>query len=135
MWISALSGIIGFMLCSKEGPTVDFKHPINPLNQENYGVAKGPPKFYNSEALINFFFSELLIWAYSLCLDAYIYGFRMDSLSSGFHLADPHCCVSTAIFRRKGYRFPDVMNIFMKFFVAMFFLQIFFLVTKGRLRL
>ncbi|KAM1129151.1 hypothetical protein ACFX2I_038942 [Malus domestica] len=43
------SGIIGFMLCSKEGPTVDFKHSINPLNQENYGVAKGPPKFYNSE--------------------------------------------------------------------------------------
>ncbi|EEF52028.1 spermidine synthase 1, putative [Ricinus communis] len=44
-----VSGMIGFMLCSTEGPPVDFKHPINPLNPENYGVAKGPPMFYNSE--------------------------------------------------------------------------------------
>ncbi|KDP31122.1 hypothetical protein JCGZ_11498 [Jatropha curcas] len=43
------SGMIGFMLCSTEGPPVDFKHPVNPLNPENYGVAKGPPLFYNSE--------------------------------------------------------------------------------------
>ncbi|XP_061953622.1 spermidine synthase 2-like [Populus nigra] len=43
------SGMMGFMLCSAEGPPVDFKNPINPLNLEHYGVAKGPPKFYNSE--------------------------------------------------------------------------------------
>ncbi|KAK6276717.1 hypothetical protein POUND7_006426, partial [Theobroma cacao] len=42
-------GAIGFMLCSTEGPAVDFKHPINPLNPEYLGVAEGPPKFYNSE--------------------------------------------------------------------------------------
>lgn len=49
--ISASSGIIGFMLCSTEGPAVDFKHPVNPLNPDNYGVAKVPLKFYNSEVL------------------------------------------------------------------------------------
>ncbi|XP_027921665.1 spermidine synthase 2-like [Vigna unguiculata] len=43
------SGVIGFMLCSTEGPPVNFRHPINPLNPEKNGVAKGPPKFYNSE--------------------------------------------------------------------------------------
>ncbi|KAJ9140346.1 hypothetical protein P3X46_031005 [Hevea brasiliensis] len=43
------SGMMGFMLCSTEGPPVDFKHPVNLLNPENYGVAKGPPLFYNSE--------------------------------------------------------------------------------------
>ncbi|XP_020227876.1 spermidine synthase 2 [Cajanus cajan] len=43
------SGVIGFMLCSTEGPPVNFKHPINPLNPEQNGVAKGPPKFYNPE--------------------------------------------------------------------------------------
>ncbi|BFG20266.1 hypothetical protein CerSpe_065410 [Prunus speciosa] len=43
------SGIIGFMLCATEGPPVHFKHPINPLNPENHGVAKGPPKFYNAQ--------------------------------------------------------------------------------------
>ncbi|XWS37374.1 hypothetical protein CRYUN_Cryun19dG0037500 [Craigia yunnanensis] len=43
------SGVIGFMLCSTEGPAVDFKHPINPLNPESFGVAKEPPKFYNSD--------------------------------------------------------------------------------------
>ncbi|KAF2314696.1 hypothetical protein GH714_030074 [Hevea brasiliensis] len=48
MGISPL-GMIGFMLCSTEGPPVDFIHPVNPLNPENYGVAKGPPLFYNSE--------------------------------------------------------------------------------------
>ncbi|ESW27402.1 hypothetical protein PHAVU_003G199000 [Phaseolus vulgaris] len=43
------SGVIGFMLCSTKGPPVNFKRPINPLNPEQNGVAKGPPKFYNSE--------------------------------------------------------------------------------------
>ncbi|BFG32591.1 hypothetical protein CerSpe_188660 [Prunus speciosa] len=31
------------------GPPVDFKHPINQLNPENHGVAKGPLKFYNTQ--------------------------------------------------------------------------------------
>ncbi|KAJ8771855.1 hypothetical protein K2173_027032 [Erythroxylum novogranatense] len=44
-----IGGMVGFMLCSTEGPAVDFKHPINPLNPKHYGVARGPPKFYNSE--------------------------------------------------------------------------------------
>ncbi|KAK4774514.1 hypothetical protein SAY86_009449 [Trapa natans] len=42
-------GGIGFMLCSKKGPEVDFKNPINPLGPRNLGVANRPPKFYNSE--------------------------------------------------------------------------------------
>ncbi|XP_057951744.1 spermidine synthase 2-like [Malania oleifera] len=56
------SGVIGFMLCSTEGPPVDFKHPINPIDaKENHGVAKGPPKFYNSE-----------IHAASFCLPSFV---------------------------------------------------------------
>ncbi|GKV18901.1 hypothetical protein SLE2022_368770 [Rubroshorea leprosula] len=44
------SGVIGFMLCSTEGPHVDFKNPINPINPDHVsGVAEGPLKFYNSE--------------------------------------------------------------------------------------
>ncbi|KAK7291644.1 hypothetical protein RIF29_06952 [Crotalaria pallida] len=43
------SGVIGFMLCSTEGQPVNFKHPINPLKQGQNGMAKGPPKFYNSQ--------------------------------------------------------------------------------------
>ncbi|CAM8964236.1 unnamed protein product [Rhodiola kirilowii] len=27
------SGTIGFLLCSTEGPVVDFKHPINPIEK------------------------------------------------------------------------------------------------------
>ncbi|CAI0398680.1 unnamed protein product [Linum tenue] len=50
------SGMIGYMLCSKEGPSVDFKHPINPLNPEHLGVAKGPPRFYTSEVHMLIFF-------------------------------------------------------------------------------
>lgn len=47
------SGVIGFLLCSTEGPDVDFTRPVNPLDHQNtadsFGVAKQPPKFYNAE--------------------------------------------------------------------------------------
>ncbi|KAK4402812.1 Spermidine synthase [Sesamum angolense] len=44
------SGVIGFMLCSTEGPPVDFKKPINPIDADDSHVkTKGPLKFYNSE--------------------------------------------------------------------------------------
>ncbi|XP_024023875.1 spermidine synthase 1 [Morus notabilis] len=41
------SGVIGFMLCSTEGPHVDFKHPVNPIDAND--KSKRPLKFYNSE--------------------------------------------------------------------------------------
>ncbi|KAM7269560.1 hypothetical protein ACFE04_025057 [Oxalis oulophora] len=44
------SGVIGFMLCSTEGPEVDFKHPVNPIDaDDNVDKSRGPLKFYNSE--------------------------------------------------------------------------------------
>ncbi|XP_068642345.1 spermidine synthase 1 [Aristolochia californica] len=44
------SGIIGFMLCSTAGPPVDFKHPVNPIDEKaDQCKAKGPLKFYNAE--------------------------------------------------------------------------------------
>ncbi|KAK9707366.1 hypothetical protein RND81_07G192700 [Saponaria officinalis] len=44
------SGVIGFMLCSTDGPTVDFKHPVNPIDKaEDNGTEKRPLKFYNAE--------------------------------------------------------------------------------------
>lgn len=42
------SGVIGFMLCSTEGPSVDFKNPINPIDKDDSSF-KRPLKFYNSE--------------------------------------------------------------------------------------
>ncbi|KAK8655423.1 hypothetical protein V6N13_107999 [Hibiscus sabdariffa] len=44
------SGVIGFMLCSTEGPPVDFKHPVNPVDRDDICCkSKRPLKFYNSE--------------------------------------------------------------------------------------
>ncbi|KAK4376846.1 hypothetical protein RND71_003142 [Anisodus tanguticus] len=43
------SGMIGFMLCSTEGPAVDFKNPINPIDDESGPKTLAPLKFYNSE--------------------------------------------------------------------------------------
>ncbi|RWR77077.1 spermidine synthase 1-like protein [Cinnamomum micranthum f. kanehirae] len=44
------SGVIGFMLCSTEGPPVDFQHPVNPIDENKDPCkAKGPLRFYNSE--------------------------------------------------------------------------------------
>lgn len=49
---SAFSGVIGFMLCATEGPPVDFKHPVNPIDADDSHVkTKGPLRFYNSEVL------------------------------------------------------------------------------------
>ncbi|KAI5407038.1 hypothetical protein KIW84_053338 [Lathyrus oleraceus] len=42
-------GVIGFLLCSTEGPHVDFRNPVNPIGPENYGVSRYPLKYYNSE--------------------------------------------------------------------------------------
>ncbi|KAI4343768.1 hypothetical protein L6164_011077 [Bauhinia variegata] len=42
-------GVIGFLLCSTDGPCVDFRDPINPIDPESYGISKQPLKFYTSE--------------------------------------------------------------------------------------
>ncbi|KAJ9554539.1 hypothetical protein OSB04_018584 [Centaurea solstitialis] len=46
------SGVIGFMLCSTEGPEVDFRNPVNAIDSnDNESKCKsvGPLKFYNKE--------------------------------------------------------------------------------------
>ncbi|OVA07614.1 Spermidine/spermine synthases family [Macleaya cordata] len=40
-------GVIGFMLCSTAGPPVDFKHPVNPIDDDD--SQKAPLKFYNKQ--------------------------------------------------------------------------------------
>lgn len=53
-WNLTFSGVIGFMLCSTEGPEVDFKNPINPIDvKENQNKSTIPLKFYNQE--VSFF--------------------------------------------------------------------------------
>ncbi|CAA2976783.1 spermidine synthase 1, partial [Olea europaea subsp. europaea] len=38
------------MLCATEGPAVDFKHPVNPIDADDSHIkTNGPLKFYNSE--------------------------------------------------------------------------------------
>jgi len=37
------------MLCSTEGPPVDFKHPVNPIDVDDSQRKSKPLKFYNSE--------------------------------------------------------------------------------------
>uniref|UniRef100_A0A3Q7HPA9 PABS domain-containing protein n=1 Tax=Solanum lycopersicum TaxID=4081 RepID=A0A3Q7HPA9_SOLLC len=44
------TGVIGYMLCSTEGPEVNFKNPVNSIDK--YVKSKGPLKFYNSDVLI-----------------------------------------------------------------------------------
>nr|AFK47667.1 unknown [Medicago truncatula] len=43
------SGMIGFMLCSTEGALVDFKHPVNPMDENECQKSVRPLKFYNFE--------------------------------------------------------------------------------------
>lgn len=47
------SGVIGFILCSTEGPSVDFRNPVHRIDVNKVSaVAKQPLQFYNSEVLI-----------------------------------------------------------------------------------
>ncbi|XP_040990839.1 spermidine synthase 1-like isoform X2 [Juglans microcarpa x Juglans regia] len=63
------SGVIGFLLCSTEGPPVNFKIPINAIDpNEIYGVAKTPLKFYNSE-----------VHSASFCLPSFAKKIMIDS--------------------------------------------------------
>ncbi|MQL96026.1 hypothetical protein Taro_028696, partial [Colocasia esculenta] len=44
------SGSIGFLLCSTEGPTVDFLNPVNPIEKEDGALKfRRELRFYNSE--------------------------------------------------------------------------------------
>ncbi|CAI0449901.1 unnamed protein product [Linum tenue] len=44
------SGVIGFVLCSTEGPGVDFLNPVNPIEEvDGAGNHKRELRFYNSE--------------------------------------------------------------------------------------
>uniref|UniRef100_A0A2P2LTR8 PABS domain-containing protein n=2 Tax=Rhizophora mucronata TaxID=61149 RepID=A0A2P2LTR8_RHIMU len=44
------SGVIGFLLCSKEGSPVDFLNPVNPIEKLDGGAKhKRELRFYNSE--------------------------------------------------------------------------------------
>ena len=40
------SGAIGFVICSTEGPTVDFRNPINPVEEQKVAT-----KYYNSKVI------------------------------------------------------------------------------------
>ncbi|CAI0449904.1 unnamed protein product [Linum tenue] len=47
-WASV--GVIGFVLCSTEGPGVDFLNPVNPIEEvDGAGNHKRELRFYNSE--------------------------------------------------------------------------------------
>lgn len=48
------SGVIGFILCSTDGPPVDFKNPINPIEKLE-GALENPsqPRFYNSQVIMS----------------------------------------------------------------------------------
>ncbi|GJW41040.1 transcription elongation factor like protein [Tanacetum coccineum] len=62
------SGVIAFMLCSIEGPDIDFKNPVNPIDEkDDHKKSIGPLKFYNKEIHVAAFylpsFAKILIEA------------------------------------------------------------------------
>lgn len=54
LWLEC-SGVIGFLLCSTEGPPVDFLNPVNPIEKLKGAVKnKRELRFYNSEVGVSF---------------------------------------------------------------------------------
>ncbi|ERN12109.1 hypothetical protein AMTR_s00159p00023000 [Amborella trichopoda] len=43
------SGSIGFMICSTDGPPVDFLNPVNPIEKQDARKSQRELKFYNTE--------------------------------------------------------------------------------------
>jgi len=88
------------MLCSTEGPAVDFKHPVNPIDKvEHHGNAKRPLKFYNSEVR---FIS--LPFAIQSCDGIKFQRKKVWSLIHSHLGADSHSSLLSALFRQKGNR-------------------------------
>lgn len=89
------SGVIGFMLCSTEGPPVDFKNPINPIDaDDDHAKTNGPLRFYNSEVL-------------HLALSAklpHILPLAIDDLCLLISSPDPLGCILLALVCQKGDR-------------------------------
>lgn len=54
MYFYFYSGVIGYMLCSTEGPEVDFKNPVNSIDKDTTHVKSKlqPLKFYNTDVII-----------------------------------------------------------------------------------
>lgn len=60
------SGVIGFVLCSTEGPPVDFVNPINPIEKlEGALEHKRELKYYNSE--VRFVFAVCCLFVVFIC--------------------------------------------------------------------
>ncbi|KAJ8427322.1 hypothetical protein Cgig2_030587 [Carnegiea gigantea] len=96
------SGVIGFMLCSTEGPPVDFRHPINPLDEnENSGIANTPSKFYNSDVLILFPAIHFNVSFSPLRLTNY------NCLSLCYECTDAHCSFHFAHVHEDVYQFAE----------------------------
>jgi hypothetical protein len=61
-WIS--SGVIGFLLCAKEGHAVNFLTPVNPIEKIEGATKAGRElRFYNSEVCLVYF----IVLATCLC--------------------------------------------------------------------
>jgi len=55
------SGAIGFVICSTEGPLVDFKNPVNKVDVDIISTkSESPLKYYNSEVLFFFYWIKIL---------------------------------------------------------------------------
>lgn len=77
------------MLCSTEGPSVDFKHPVNPIDKdESHTKTKGPLKFYNSEV------------RFSILQNLFLETDLMNTVTHFylFQMADSYGCILFAIF-------------------------------------
>jgi hypothetical protein len=50
LFLCICSGVIGFLLCAKEGPPVNFLTPANPIEKLEGAMEAGRDiRFYNSE--------------------------------------------------------------------------------------
>lgn len=72
------SGVIGFILCSKEGPPVDFRNPINPIEKVE-GALKHQRelRFYNSQ-VSPYHPPRFIHFSLFSCLHAIVYSLTQD---------------------------------------------------------
>lgn len=104
------------MLCSTEGPAVDFKHPINPIDEANDANSKSPLKFYNSEVSFRLLFAfpfhkrKSVVWLSSIfvhCSGYHIYIVHSHCMLISFWflvfpIPDSFCSLLFAIFCEEG---------------------------------
>ena len=114
------SGVIGFLLCAKEGPPVNFLTPINPIEKLEGATKAGREiRFYNSEvssfSVTYYFLCQYMQAVQPFCLSMWDLFYAEMILKSVLFIMrgclDTYCSIFRSLLLSAIIRIPDVRSL------------------------